>query len=128
MTCQSPCQRNGFTLIEVLVALAVLAIALSAVIGATVHMADNASYINKKTLAMLVAHNRLARYELSRHRPDSGTHTGHVSLGNRRWKWRSKVSKTQDSALRRVEVKIMPRSSDQVLATLNGFFAARKPQ
>lgn len=120
-------RNGGFTLIEVLVAVAVLAIALAAVIGATVHMADNAAYLNNKTLATLVAHNRLARYQLSPQWPALGTDSGNVTLGNHDWEWKAKVSKTQDPSLRRVDVRVMLSSGNQPLASLSGFFAPPNP-
>ena len=119
-----PVRRSrGFTLIEVLVAVAVLAIAMAAIIGATARMANNASYLRDKTLATLVAHNRLARYELSSTWPAVGTDSGTVTLAGQNWKWKSKVSNTQDPSLRRVDVTVMRENSDKTLASLSGFFA-----
>lgn len=119
---------RGFTLIEVLVAVAVLAIAMAAIIGATARMANNASYLRDKTLATLVAHNRLARYELSSTWPAVGTDSGDVTLAGQDWKWKSKVSNTQDPSLRRVDVTVMRENSNKTLVSLSGFFAPPRRQ
>ena len=54
----------GFTLIEVLVALAIVAVALSAGMRALAQGADGASSLKARTLALWVAENRLARAQL----------------------------------------------------------------
>ena len=55
----------GFTLIEVLVALAIVAIGMAAVLGALNSSADTVSYLRDKTFAQWVALNRIAGLRLS---------------------------------------------------------------
>ena len=56
---------RGFTLLEVLVALAVIAIALASIIKAVGTGAANASYLRDKTFAHWVAANRLAQMQIT---------------------------------------------------------------
>ena len=53
----------GFTLIEMLVAVAVLAIAMAAILGGMARYADNAGHLRERTLGLWVAHNRLVEFE-----------------------------------------------------------------
>ena len=63
---------SGFTLIEVLVALAILAIALSAALRATNISTDTAITLRQKTLASFVANNLLAEAVAKRIFPPAG--------------------------------------------------------
>ena len=56
---------NGFTLVEVLVALAVLAVGLMAALTAIGQLTANEAYLRDRTLATWVAHNRLVEEQLS---------------------------------------------------------------
>jgi general secretion pathway protein I len=69
---------SGFTLIEVLAAVAVLAIALSALISGMARYADNAARLRDKSLAFVVAHNRLTEIELQPVWPKEGRSDGDV--------------------------------------------------
>ncbi len=117
----------GFTLVEVLVAVAVLAIALSAVIGAMAQQAKNAGYLRDKTLAVLVAHNRLAELQLEQELPATGRSDGEVQMSGVEWTWRAQVTETEDPYLNRVDLEVqMSTRPDAVLATLTGFLPARR--
>ena len=56
--------RRGFTLVEVLVALALLAVALAAGMRALAQAADGAGTLKARTLALWVAQNRLAQAQI----------------------------------------------------------------
>lgn len=114
---------RGFTLIEVLVAVAVLAIAMAAVIGTAARMANNSAYLRDKTLAMLVAHNRVAKYQLQPNWPDTGDSDGEVTLAGQTWEWKAQISKTKAPSLRRVQVTVMKEDSDDSIASLNVFLS-----
>lgn len=118
---------SGFTLVEVLVAVAVLAIALSAVIGAMAQQANNAGYLRDKTLALWVAHNRLAELQLDEELPGTGRSDGEVEMSGVEWTWRAQVTETEDPYLNRVDLEVqMAAREDAVLATLTGFLPARR--
>jgi len=116
----------GFTLIEVLVAVAVLAIAMAAVISAMARQASNAGYLKQKTVAMWVAHNRLAELQLQREPPDTGRSDGKSEMSGIEWRWDMAIVKTQDSRLLRVDIEVRgPGQTEKegALAQVTGFLA-----
>lgn len=113
---------HGFTLLEVLVALVVLSIALTAAIALGTHNADNAARLEAKTLAHWVAMNEVAELQLTKPAPPAGVHEGNETMLGRDWYWRAKVANTDDAYVRRltVEVRRRPHAKD-VLAVLTGY-------
>lgn len=115
---------RGFTLVEVLVAVAVLAIALAGVISAMARQASNAGYLKQKTIAMWVAHNRLAELQLQGEAPETGRSDGKVEMSGAEWQWNAAVISTEDPRLRRVDIEVRaPGQKDGSLAQLTGFLA-----
>ncbi len=93
---------RGFTLIEVLVALAILAVALAAASRASLMMADSSSALRERLLAGWVAQNRLAELQARRAWPDPGTREGETEQAGLKLVWRETASPTQNRAFRRV--------------------------
>lgn len=106
-------QPRGFTLLEVLVAVAVLAIALAAIISGGASYARAASDLRDKTLALWVAHNRLAEIELQPVWPQVGTSSDDVQMGGIQWTWHAEVVGTQDPSLRRINVHVEKSADTQ---------------
>jgi general secretion pathway protein I len=117
-------RARGFTLVEVLVAVAVLAIAMGAVISAMARQADNAGYLKQKTLALWVAHNRLTEIQLQSEPPSTGRSDGEADMGGFKWRWEAVVVKTEDPRLRRIDILVRrPDDREGSLAQLSGFLA-----
>ncbi len=117
-------RQRGFTLVEVLVAVLILAIALSAVISAMARQADNARHIKEKTIALIVAHNRLAELQLEPTWPKVGRSDGRVEMSGFEWQWETVVKETEDDKLRRIDIEVLsPADEDRGIAQLSGFMA-----
>jgi len=85
-------QSRGFTLIEVMVALVIVAFGMGAVLAALTSSADNISALREKTLAEWVAMNQIADVRLSLNAPQPGVTEGDIkSFGNADWHWRQDI-------------------------------------
>ncbi|HQU51210.1 MAG TPA: type II secretion system minor pseudopilin GspI [Casimicrobiaceae bacterium] len=114
----------GFTLVEILVALAVVAVALAAGMRALAQSADGAGTLKARTLALWVAQNRLAAANLVAALPATGERSGTAVQANRAFVWRERVAVTPNPSFRRVDIEVA--SSDEpayVLARLTGYVA-----
>jgi general secretion pathway protein I len=99
--------RNmGFTLIEIMVALAVIAIAVAAVMAAISGNVSNAAYIQDRTLAHWVAMNKVTEVQVAKDWPAAGTQHGESLMASQQWSWQVKVSTTEDPDVRRVDVDV----------------------
>lgn len=119
-------RARGFTLVEVLVAVAVLALALGAVISGMARYASNSGYLRQKTVALWVAHNRLTEFTLQPTWPEIGKSDGEVEMAGAKWQWRAEVKTTQDDQLRRIDLQVLvpgPGDKRPVLAALSSFIA-----
>ncbi len=115
---------QGFTLLEVMIALAVLALAMGAIIKASSDYTSNESYLRDRTMAMWVARNELVRLQTSREWPSTGERKGTGEMGSREWRWKARISQTDESELRRVDVEVYALDSDddeQPVSVLSGF-------
>jgi general secretion pathway protein I len=114
---------GGFTLLEVLVALGVLALTMGAVIKAVGGYTANQSYLRDRTLAVWVARNVLVEQQLEHSWPGVGEFKGTTDMGMREWRWLVKVTQTEEAELRRLDVEVQSIDADteQPLAVLSGF-------
>ncbi len=96
----------GFTLLEVLVALAIVALALGALIKTGAQGTAAVSALRERTLAAWVAENRLTEALLLADWPDTGSDQGVTDMAGIAWRWRLTVSPTADADLRRLEVTV----------------------
>ena len=104
--------QRGFTLLEVLVALAVLAITMGALIKVTDSYAFNAGYLQEKTLAQWIAENKAVEYQLMNEFPPVGSKEGETEMVTVDWQWRVKVSNTDDKRLRRLDISVALKQGD----------------
>ncbi len=119
MMARRPC---GFTLVEVLVALAILAVALAAASRAAALMADSSVALRERLLAGWVAQNRLAELQARRAWPNPGRREGETEQAGMRLLWRETVSPTPNMAFRRVEISVVAAGHESpVLAQLTGY-------
>lgn len=113
---------EGFTLIEVMIALAVIAIAMGAIVATTSQFTRTADYLRQKTFASWVAENAFAQIEDNDPWPSTGQRHGEQKLAGQDWRWTAAISGTPDRDLRRVAVHVsLADSPKRVVATVTGF-------
>lgn len=98
--------ESGFTLVEVLVALAVIAIGLVAVLAVAARSGSVDSELQQRTFAAWVASNQLERMRLQPKWPSIGDSDGTITLAGQDWHWKATVDKTEDPDLRRVTISV----------------------
>ena len=119
---QQSTRCQGFTLLEVLVALAVIAFSLAAAASAVSGNSRNASGLQQRTYAHWVAMNKMTELHTGNQWPSLSTKKGSALLARHEWFWSVKTSKTPNPTIRRVDVMVRPEESDESpLVTLTGF-------
>ena len=115
-------RRAGFTLIEVLVALAIIAIALLAALRAAGQGTNNVGELRSRLLAGWVAENLLAEHRARRDWLPLGIQRGTGRQGGMDFAWREEVIATPNPAFRRVDVRVFASAEEaHSLAHLAGF-------
>ena len=115
-------RRAGFTLIEVLVALAIVSIALLAALRTAAQGTTNVGELRARLLAGWVAENLLAEQRARGDWLPLGIGRGTQSQGGVEFAWREEVIATPNSAFRRVDVFVStPMEESRALAHLTGF-------
>lgn len=97
---------RGFTLIEVLVALSIVAIALVAGLQATTALTNNALRQSDVLLAHLCAENELIKLRLSRQMPGVGDSTSDCDQAGRSLQLTLSVRPTPNAQFRRVDAQV----------------------
>lgn len=120
---------RGFTLLEVMIALAVVGVGLVAASSSIAQLTSNGIYLRDKTIAHWIAMNKLAELRLAEQWPGIGESDDVIEFAGTEWHWTANVSATDVEALRRVDVEVTHEGDDRVLARLAGFVGemARPP-
>lgn len=105
--------ERGFTLLEVLVALAVIAIPLLAVMESVTTNVSNAAYLRDRTFAHWVAMNQVTEQQLSPQWPAPGQTEDQVLMSGRTWYWKMTVKVTDDPDIRRLDVEVRAHRDDK---------------
>jgi general secretion pathway protein I len=124
-----PKYARGFTLVEVMVALAIVAIALPAVLVALYQQVDDTAYLRDKTLAQMVAANKLAEMRLviaSTRVLSTGKDNGVASLADREWHWWVETKPTEAEKFLRIEIRVAlaEDQQEQPLYMLTAFMSS----
>jgi len=107
-------RQRGFTLLEVMVALAVLAIGVSSLFLGMVQYNRNALSLKERTIAGWVARNLVAEQQLTKPWPNIGDKHGEEEMADQTWYWKYKVSKAGDSNdIRRIDVEVRFKENDE---------------
>jgi len=113
--------RQGFTLIEVLVALAVVALALLGLTRVAAMQVHDFDALRERTLAAWVAANVLAETRLATTLPATGRSDGSVEFAARTWRWTRDVSGTPAAQIRRIDIRVFSGEGREPVASLAGF-------
>lgn len=120
---------HGFTLVEILVALAIVAIALTAGMRALTQATDSAAALKARTLALWVAQNRLAAAQVATPWPAIGSYDGDAEQAGMTFLWKASVSTTPNPAFRRIEIVVAePQAPGYAIARLTGFLGNPEPR
>jgi general secretion pathway protein I len=109
-----PSHGRGFTLIEVLVALVIVAFGMGAVLTALTSAADNVIRMREKTYAEWVGLNQLATERLQATLPATGKKDGDVDFAGTRWHWQETIENIDIPGIRRLTIQV--RYADSVTA------------
>ena len=123
---------RGFTLVEVMVAMAVVAVALPALLFGLIQQLDGVEYLRDRSLASWVAANQLAELRLVVDKQGAlptGRIAGEAVMAGRDLHWWIDQQKTEIPGFIRVEVNVgigLDKGEDAPMHTLTAFIAPEK--
>ena len=121
-------KQTGFTLLEVMLAMAVFAIAGVALLGVADNNYRHISHLEEQMFANWVASNQLVAVSLDKTWPPKNNRKGKVEMAGRTWYWQQKVIKTNNKELRSIIMEVRLNEDDElVTASLMAFLAQDKP-
>jgi general secretion pathway protein I len=119
---------GGFTLIEAMVALAIVALGMIAVNMQLGRYAQSAIRTEEKTLASWIATNKITELSVQKTWPELGKDEEDVDFAGREWHCRIEVQKTPAENLRRVDVSVsLADRPDIVIDKVSGFIEPPLP-
>lgn len=107
-------KQAGLTLIEVLIALAIISIAMTAVIKATSQNLNSTGYLQKKTIAMYVGQQAINEVRAN---VLKGGSSGHQKLTTemlgREWLWQTEEEETPNKRIKKIIVKVYENETQE---------------
>ncbi|WP_404401643.1 type II secretion system minor pseudopilin GspI [Idiomarina seosinensis] len=119
------CHQRGFTLIEVMVAIALFGMAALAAVNAASSHLGSLSILQQKTFAQYVASNRLAELTLAQQWPVADEASGRTTLAEQSWQWQQQVSETVTPNVVAVTIIVSAADGEQELSRLTRYL--RRP-
>ena len=114
-------RHHAFTLVEVMVALAIIALSLTAVAAKMSRMIDTSNSMRERTYASWIAQNKITELRLANVIPEVSTTSGDVEYANQTWRWRAVISESGIENLFRVDVEVLYTDGDAVVRKVTGF-------
>ncbi len=100
--------QRGFTLVEVLVALMIVALSLAALMSSISSTVRGSEYLRDKTIAQWIAMNRIVEARLNIQKFGESKDKGEVEFANRKWRFDTRYFETDNATIRRVVVRVWP--------------------
>jgi general secretion pathway protein I len=97
---------RGFTLVEVMVALAIVAFGLTALFATTTQTVQASSYLREKTLAQWIALNRITEARLEGEPPEDEDMSGEIEYAGESWRWELRTIATPVKGIVRFEARV----------------------
>ncbi|RTZ14592.1 type II secretion system protein GspI [Vibrio aquaticus] len=110
---------RGFTLLEVLVALAIFATAAIATIRSVSQHINTLNFLEEKTFAAMVADNQMAKVMLSGSKPNKAK--GKETLAEREWYWSVEPVQTAGDMLQAFDVKVATTAKGSPVVTVRSY-------
>lgn len=115
---------RGFTLLEVMVALAIVSIGLIAAFNAVIQMAHSTAVLRERALADWIAMNEITTIRISGNFPDVGSFDGDAEFAGLEWRWEANISETGVADLRRIDLSVAHEDRpDEPVTIVSGFVA-----
>ena len=121
MSSASRARQSGFTLIEMLVALAIFSLAALALLRLGGATATNSAVLAEQALAQLVARNLAVETLTDPLPPAFGAAQGEVVNAGRRWRWTRTVSRSPEARIQQIEIFVQPEAGGPGRASLTVF-------
>ncbi len=99
-------RQRAFTLIEVVVALFIVALGIGALLTTLTSSADNLEHLRDKSFAQWVALNHVTEVRLGIEAGDDGKSSGDVQFAGGTWYWRQEVTDPGIAGMRRIDVSV----------------------
>lgn len=121
-------RSRGFTLLEIMVALAVVSIAMMALISSGANYARIQGELKERSLTHWIAQNRIAELEMKNSPPPIGEYNGTEWMGGVEWPWQVRVTTTPDDLVYRIDVYVQPLTErGQMQRQLTSYTTALTP-
>ena len=120
-------QHSGFTLIEVLVALFIVALGIGALLSTLTSAATTVDHLRDKSFAEWIALNQITQARLATSSTGTGTSSGEVEYAGNKWYWRQQIVDQGIAGILRIDVEVSRNAAPEssALATAVGFMGLK---
>lgn len=115
--------QQGFTLLEILVALTIMTLGLAALWKSLSQSIEVTERLPQSVVARWVAQNRLTLRQAQSEWPPTRTFSGFEEMGGRTWYWQEKIEAGEQALLRRITVRVSLEEKSPAIYILEGFVA-----